>query len=493
MVAPRFLRMQGMAMAMLAVAAAASGDDWSNRSFQLQYDANGVTSLKRTGDVADTDYIAAGGALGRLIVRYRTTANGDWKELRELMLARRATATSSELVYTLGAPLPTLESRASGSAVQGVAGIRGLNDGVVPRASGAGGRGGGPGPAPGLAPDIPIFTWTPSRPSPALGTGGATQWVQYTFPTDETIGRTQVFWTVAPQSWRLLYQDRGEWKEVAPPSTTLGAGKLSYGREVNTFTTVEFEPVKTMALRIEVTLPPQGPPPAVAEWRVGAEPGLATPADLHVTETFALNNDTVDWTVVLANQGSRSVEIGDLAVPFSFAERAGARGDIYTKKLLRHSLVNGHGSWVYWQRSNAVGPYLVMTPKGAAKFEYYDSSGGVFTPYVHAQAASAAAKAAGGNWRLPISSLRLAPGGSAGSAVTYTFRFQWAKDAQGVRDVLYKERKFDTTIVPGMVVPSDLPANISLRSRNQIASIVAEHPSTTRVEPVADRPGVYSV
>src|SRR4051794_36878317 len=78
------------------------------------------------------------------------------------------------------------------------------------------------------------------------------------------------------------------------------------------------------------------------------------------------------------------------------------------------------------QRSNAVGPYLVMTPQGAAKFEYFDSSGGAFTPYVHAAAASAAARAGGGTWRLPVSNLRLEPQGKAGARVSYSFHFQWA-------------------------------------------------------------------
>src|SRR3954466_5344275 len=186
MVAPRFLRMQ-LAAALVAMAVPAAAQDLSNRTFQIKHDASGITSLKRTGDVADTDYIAAGSALGRLIVRYRVSPHGDWKELRDLLA--RDGASSSQIRYTLATLLPSMASRASGSAVQGVAGIRGLNDGIVPRPASAGGRGGGPG-ARGLSPDIPVFTWTPSRPSTALGTGGATQWVQYTFPAEETIGRT---------------------------------------------------------------------------------------------------------------------------------------------------------------------------------------------------------------------------------------------------------------------------------------------------------------
>jgi len=292
-----------IAVALAAGARPAASDDLANGAFRIQYGTSGVTSLKRTADVADTDYIAANAALGRLIVRYRTAVHGDWKELRDLVSTG---ASASEILYALAAPSPSLASRASGSAVQGVAGIRGLNDGIVPRTGAGGGRGGGPG-APGTAADVPVFTWTPSR--------GATQWVQYTFPAEVTVDRTDVFWVAAPQSWRLLYQDQGQWKEVS--------ARGPYGRETNAFTGVTFAPITTLALRIEVVLAPEGPP-ALAEWRVGPDPALAPPGDLSVTERFTLDGDALVWHVALANTGARALEVGDLAVPFPFAERAGA-------------------------------------------------------------------------------------------------------------------------------------------------------------------------
>jgi hypothetical protein len=455
------------ALAMLAAASTAEAQSTAS-PFVVQYGPAGITSLKRAADVADTEYVGPNDALGRLVVRYRTTAHGDWRELRDL-LKTGGTANGAE--YTLGAVRPSLASRASGSAVQGVAGLRGLNDGMVPVVNG--GRGRGPNPNAGAPQEqAPIFTWTPSR--------GATQWVQYTFPEQETIGRTQVFWTVAPQSWRLLYQDAGQWKEVSATG--------SYGRQTGAYTTVEFAPVKTMALRIEVVLAPEAPP-GLAEWRVGPDPEVAPPEDLHVTESFALDGGALNWTVTLTNPGTRDVQIGDLAVPFALAERTGARQDIYTKKLLRHALVAGNGSWAYWERANAVGPYLVMTPEGNTKFEYSDTAGGVFTPYVHALAAVAAVRAQGATWRLPATDLKIAPGATR----RYAFRFQWAKDVAGVRDVLYREGKFDTAVAPGMVVPADLPAMISLRSRNTIAAVAPEFPAATRVVPTAGKPGVYTV
>ena len=180
-------------------------------------------------------------------MRYRATRNGDWRDLRDL-IGRTATADpragAGAIEYVLGTLQPTLASKASPSAARGVAGLRGLNDGIVPQPPSAGrGRAGGPG---ALAPDVPMFTWPTGAPEPGSGgtsPDGATRWVQYTFPTVEPIGRTEVFWVSPPKSWRLLYQEGGEWKPVAP----LG----NYTVAPNAFAVVEFTPVRTNALRIE--------------------------------------------------------------------------------------------------------------------------------------------------------------------------------------------------------------------------------------------------
>lgn len=470
------------------VARIAVADDLTNHAFRIQYDASGIRSLKRTNDVYDTEYIGPNGVLGRLLVRYRTTPNGDWRELRDTLLTRQPT-DGRTIGYALGTLPLSLAGRSSPSAAVGVAGLRGLNDGQVPGSGAVGGRGGGRGGGPGAPAgglDVPLFTWTGAR--------GPMQWVQYTFPAEEQVSTVEVFWVTPPRSWRLLYQDGRQWNEVSARGT--------YGTEPNSFTAVAFEPVRTMAMRIEATLASEATV-SLAEWRVGPASTPVPPADLTVNQTFTLDGDALDWTITLANDSQRHVELGDLAVPFNFAERTGARGDIYTRKLLRHALVSGHGSWVYWQRSNGEGPLLVMTPNGSTKFEYFDSTGGMgaggfgtYTPYIHAKAAAASAAAAGGSWRLPITNLQLTPKGSAGSTLIYAFRFQWAKDFNGVRDVLYKEGRFDTTVVPGMVIPTDLPAMISLRTRNTITTIEAEHPASTRIDFVGSKDGgtqIYKV
>jgi hypothetical protein len=456
----------------------APAGELTNQLFQIRYDAAGIRSLRRVADVHDTDYIAAGGALGRLVVRYRTAPNGDWRELRDVTMGASG---SGSISYTLGAVAPGLASRASASAERGVGGLRALNDGLVPAPSG--GRSNAGAPAATSAPDAPVFTWTPGANEPGAGgpgSAGARRWVQYTFPSDEEVSRADIFWVTPPLAWRLLAQQDREWKEVT--------AKGSYGTTAGAFTTIEFAPVRTMSLRLEITMPPSGAV-SLAEWRVGPAPATAAPRDLLATSRFALAGNALDWTITLVNGGTRAVEIGDLAVPLDFAERAGGRGDIYTRKLMRHALVAGHGSWVFWQRSNGIGPFLAMMPGGSTKFEFFDSAGGgggpgAFTPYIHALAARTAAVDAGGTWRLPVSGLSLTPRETA----TYTFRFEWVKDVAELRETLVASDGVDVVVAPGMVVPVDLPVTIALRTRRAIRAVETEH-AGTRVSFLGEREG----
>ena len=307
-----------LAAAALAIplCSAAGADDLANQAFKIQYGGDGIRSLRRTGDTYDTDYIAANSALGRLLVRFRASPNGDWRELRDL-IARPAAQPSAAgtIEYVLGTLQPTLASKASPSAARGVGGLRGLNDGIVPQPpSGGRGRAGGPG-AP--AAEVPMFTWPTGEPEPGSGgtsPDGATRWVQYTFPAVEQIGRTEVFWVSPPKSWRLLYQESGQWQPVVASGT--------YAVAPNAFAAVEFTPVRTNALRIEATMASDAIV-SVAEWRVGDPAALVEPADLQVKESFALDGEAMNWTITLTNKAAKPVEIGDLAVPLPFAERAG--------------------------------------------------------------------------------------------------------------------------------------------------------------------------
>ena len=95
---------------------------------------------------------------------------------------------------------------------------------------------------------VPYTHWWPKKAS--------TEWIGYEFPQEAEVSTATVYWFCdkpwggcdVPKSWRILYQTAsGEWKAVE--------GDASYPTYRGTASTVNFNPVKTKAVRLEVTLP----------------------------------------------------------------------------------------------------------------------------------------------------------------------------------------------------------------------------------------------
>ena len=95
---------------------------------------------------------------------------------------------------------------------------------------------------------VPYTHWWPKN--------GTTEWLGYEFPQESTVQSATVFWyddgpwggCRVPQSWRILYQNReGQWQPVT--------GADQYPTTKGSACTVNFDPVSTKALRLEVTLP----------------------------------------------------------------------------------------------------------------------------------------------------------------------------------------------------------------------------------------------
>jgi len=458
---------------LMALVRAQEADQLSSSVFEIRYSDEGIISLKRVDDLHDTNYIASGSALGGLIIRYRTPSENEWKEVSEIMPS--IGRTDNTLSYTLGNLMPTLAEKSTASSASGSGNLQALNDGRIPFARRR-----------RRGPQAPVFT--------ILGSNNEPQWMQYSFPEATEVGTSQVYFVTdnnnenspqLPKSWHLLFHDGSEWKPVQVTS--------AYELQANAFNTVNFTPVRTTAMRIEVELDDNARTD-IAEWRVGPNRTLVPIKDLKADQHFTLNGETLDWTITLTNDSNDVIEIGDLAIPMHFSERTPRiRGDIYTHKLLRHSYIAGHGSWIFWHRANVVGPFLVMTSGASTKFEYFDNSVGAFTPYIHATVASEApiarARVFGRKqpWRLPLTKLKLAPKGNEGSSISYSFKFQFAPDFDGVRDVLYAENLFDINILPGMALPTDLPAMISLRTKVDIDTVEPEFADETSIEYVGER------
>ena len=141
-------------------------------------------------------------------------------------------------------PRPSLY-KASASHVNASDPLEALDDGLAPTASNDH--------------DKPRFTWWDHK--------GTTEWVQYDFPQPKEVSTVDVYWfddtgageCRVPKSWRLLYQDGGDWKPVpgAAPGPVTRDG----------FNSVAFPALQTSALRVEAELQP-GFSGGILAWRV---------------------------------------------------------------------------------------------------------------------------------------------------------------------------------------------------------------------------------
>jgi hypothetical protein len=108
--------------------------------------------------------------------------------------------------------------------------------------------------------DIPRFTWWDHR--------GTAEWVQYDFGKPRHVSSVQVYWfddtgvgaCRTPQSWRVLYQEGERWKPVEAASV--------FSTTADAFNRVDFKPIQTTALRLEVQLKPEFSG-GILEWKVG--------------------------------------------------------------------------------------------------------------------------------------------------------------------------------------------------------------------------------
>jgi hypothetical protein len=206
-------------------------------------------------------------------------------------------------------------------------------------------------------------------------------------------------------------------------------------------------------------------------------------APLVVESVFTFRQDTLLWSLNLTNLGSQAVVVGDLALPLPMNMAYSG----ITSSTMKHSFISGYGSFLFWMRPDSVGPYLLLTPADNTKLEFWDDPipplG--YEAYIHSFVAGTnaatqfpAVTTQSSRWRQPNTSLTLASSGSQ----TYGFKFQWANDYDGIRQALVNEGKIDVHVVPGMTLPTNLFAQIALRTTQAVSSVAAEFPAQTQIQ-----------
>lgn len=141
---------------------------------------------------------------------------------------------------------PTLASQSKIDASHKVNSISAINDRLVPKDENDR--------------SIPYYHWWPKQ--------GTTEWISYELPNTTTVSSSTVYWfddapwggCRVPASWKIYYRDaNGAWKPVTNADL--------YGKEKGTPNTVNFDPVETKAVKLEVTQPAEYSS-GVFEWSI---------------------------------------------------------------------------------------------------------------------------------------------------------------------------------------------------------------------------------
>ena len=153
---------------------------------------------------------------------------------------------SQDLSSSTPAKPATLASKSKITASTPATSLSAINDRLVPKD--------------GNDRSMPYYHWWPKKNS--------TEWITYEFPEASTVQSATVYWfddapwggCRVPKAWRMYYKDsNGEWQPVS------GADK--YPTAKGTACTVNFDPVTTTAVKMEIDLPAEHSA-GLFEWNV---------------------------------------------------------------------------------------------------------------------------------------------------------------------------------------------------------------------------------
>ncbi|MCL6605569.1 MAG: Ig-like domain-containing protein [Paenibacillus sp.] len=203
-------------------------------------------------------------------------------------------------------------------------------------------------------------------------------------------------------------------------------------------------------------------------------------------ETYSLEADGhLQWDIRVVNTGTGSLEIGDLGLPMPFNEQWKYGDSIYETRVVTHSFVGNNSSYITAGRPSGIGSYLLMIPDADtdAGFEYQDRwrdeehpgskwawdedhegqwVEGLNVFYIHSKVIKSTNRG-----YLPNTSLILGPGESK----DYGFKLFGVDNEQEVKNTLYNQGLMDTTVIPGMIIPSNQKAKFDLRTKAEIHSV----------------------
>ncbi len=141
---------------------------------------------------------------------------------------------------------PTIASQSKISTSSKMGSLSSLNDRLIPKDENDR--------------SVPYTHWWPKQ--------GSTEWIAYELPEAQKVQSASVYWyddgpwggCRVPKSWNLYYQDEaGEWQPVT--------GADSFGTQKGAANVINFDPVTTKAMKLEVVLPDDNSA-GIFEWQL---------------------------------------------------------------------------------------------------------------------------------------------------------------------------------------------------------------------------------
>jgi len=214
--------------------------------------------------------------------------------------------------------------------------------------------------------------------------------------------------------------------------------------------------------------------------------------------SYRLEADGLYWDMKLTNRSDRPITFDSIGIPLLFNQIF--RGDStykYEQNVMRHSLIAGEGSYIYWARTGDLAPFLVMMPGDKTGFAAIEKerkpnskqNSGSGSPFGRHSSFN-------DSWEGLVtviiegsSGLVLAPGGSA----RYGFKLAWAHGVADIGRLAYENGQVDVEVLPGLVVPRDDRAVVVLRCKKEIHSLTASCPDQTDIRYEGERAGGYRI
>lgn len=224
--------------------------------------------------------------------------------------------------------------------------------------------------------------------------------------------------------------------------------------------------------------------------------------DIDLTESYVLSDDgkKLNWNIHMKNTSGETLEVEDLGFPLLMNSWWQTNQDgIYEQNVARHSFVGKDGSYIYWQRPNGDGSFLVMIPQEGTSLEFKDkarySEGpfaesdpsweGLVEYFIHSKNITQTRSGA----YLPSTSLTM----EAEAEQDYGFTFCFANSYSELHDILYDAGLVDTVSLPGMTIPQNMEATLAVRAKDGITSITGEDGKDIKITAAGDGNDGYSL